>query len=619
VAEVLIQGGKAYLKNPLSGETMGIPVAQAREYLGAGVEPATMRDWEGIREKEAVTEKYGETGAGALALLAGAGRSLSLGLSDVALTKLGGVDPGTLRGLEQASPTATTIGEVGGALGSMLIPGGPVARLAGAAGKVGAGAAAATAKVLAKEASTFLPRLAGTVAREATMGAGFGLGQAVSQATLSSEQMSGLEILEKLASGAGRGAAFGAGLGALGVAASEGVRGVRRAAGAWKGIDGLRAARGEARAATAELEAAQASGVTGQAARWLEDKALGLGGVLKEAQVELTGRLFSKAIGVGLGSILGGGVGGVVGFLTGPGVVGKLAKAIAPKGAAAGELTSRLKKTLTPNLSEVERVAKAEMIEAKGRMSEWYKGNATLDPQLQTATPIAEATKEVEQQFAARLSQALVQKVFPGAKKAVFDQLTDAQLRDLSREVQHIDPAELDVTLRSQYPVNLPPQIGDAITKQCQRTIDFLKMSSPPLQDGKLSAPSAVEASKLRARYEVVLRPERFLELFGDGRLTMDHLAAWKAVYPEALDQIRSVIKSEQARAQAQGLEHTRQQAHQIALVQGGGAGRLYDPQTVALLQASHAAAQEQPPPRTRPPKVARQHQTTMNRLAGEG
>lgn len=56
--------------------------------------------------------------------LAGVARGASLGLSDMALTKSGLVDPKTLKGIQDHNEAASVLGEVTGAVGSAFIPGG---------------------------------------------------------------------------------------------------------------------------------------------------------------------------------------------------------------------------------------------------------------------------------------------------------------------------------------------------------------------------------------------------------------------------------------------------------------------------------------------------------------
>ena len=76
--------------------------------------------------------KYGDSEG--LAALAGAGRGLTFGLSDVALTKTGLVAPETLEGLRAANPTATALGDIDVNAEHILSHVGAGALLGGAAG-----------------------------------------------------------------------------------------------------------------------------------------------------------------------------------------------------------------------------------------------------------------------------------------------------------------------------------------------------------------------------------------------------------------------------------------------------------------------------------------------------
>jgi hypothetical protein len=169
----------------------------------------------------------------AKAALAGAARGATLGLSDLALTKSGLVEPGTLANLEKYNPGVSTTSNLAGAVLPILATGGiaaaPEAAVEGAA-KLGAtdllpsvaasriGAAvtrgaeglvgSAGAKTLAQKiVTTALPAAAGS----AVEGALFGAGNAVSEAALGDTDLTG----EKLLSHVGIGAVLGAGLGGV--------------------------------------------------------------------------------------------------------------------------------------------------------------------------------------------------------------------------------------------------------------------------------------------------------------------------------------------------------------------------------------------------------------------
>lgn len=154
-----------------------------------------------------VDEKYGGASGEIKAALAGAARGATFGLSDLALTKTGLVDPETLEGLKQANPTASTLGEVGGTVGSFLIPGGgavgAVSKLAGAAGK----------KVAGQIASKALSNIAAKTVGSAIEGAVFGAGNVVSEYALGDPDLTAQKAAAQIGLGGILGGALGTALG----------------------------------------------------------------------------------------------------------------------------------------------------------------------------------------------------------------------------------------------------------------------------------------------------------------------------------------------------------------------------------------------------------------------
>lgn len=157
-------------------------------------------------------EQFGSSADQALAAAAGAARGASFGLSDVALTQSGLVEPETLAGLEEANPVASGVGEVGGVIGSLLTPAGPGALAA----KVGV----ATEKLIYKQAlklgmknsvakavaSKIVPRAAGS----AVEGAFYGAGQLVSEDALGKADLNAENLAAYIGTGALINGAFGA-------------------------------------------------------------------------------------------------------------------------------------------------------------------------------------------------------------------------------------------------------------------------------------------------------------------------------------------------------------------------------------------------------------------------
>lgn len=191
------------------GSTGVVPAEKAPEAFQKGFRFETAH--------EATERKYGDSEGKAFA--AGAGRGITFGLSDLALSKTGLVDASTLEGLKEANPGASIAGEVAGTAASLLIPGGGAV---GAAGKLGRLAGRGVTRALGEGLAG---RLVGKAAGAALEGGLFGMGSAVSEAALGDTELTA----EKLLAGAGVGALIGGGLGAVGGLAGEGVSVGRKA------------------------------------------------------------------------------------------------------------------------------------------------------------------------------------------------------------------------------------------------------------------------------------------------------------------------------------------------------------------------------------------------------
>lgn len=167
------------------------------------------------------------------ATAAGAARGATLGLSDVALAETGLVDRRTLAGLQEANPLASGGGEALGILGATLASGG--------AGGAARGAVATGARVVAAPTRAVMAlgrgvealgvgalgeglgaRLVTTAAQGAVEGSLFGVGQAVSEATIKDVPLTA----ERIVAAAGHGALLGGGLGAGMTATGALIRGV---------------------------------------------------------------------------------------------------------------------------------------------------------------------------------------------------------------------------------------------------------------------------------------------------------------------------------------------------------------------------------------------------------
>lgn len=160
---------------------------------------------------------------GVKAAAAGVGRGLSFGLSDLALTQTGLVEPETLKSLKEAYPTTSTLSEIGGVVGPALLSGGTSllaggARIAGtgvrAVSAIGEKVAAATAKKLVQEAgkSTAKKVLGKAIAAglgSAVEGGFYGAGQFISDSALGDPNVNAEKFFSQVGMSALLGGAFG--------------------------------------------------------------------------------------------------------------------------------------------------------------------------------------------------------------------------------------------------------------------------------------------------------------------------------------------------------------------------------------------------------------------------
>lgn len=143
----------------VGGQVEELPASQAKEMLEAGysiASPAEVKQYQADKDRQ---EKFGGVGGTLVAGAAGVASGVTLGLSDVALTKTGLVAPETLRGLQEANPYASGIGQVVGTIAPALLTGGT--------SLVGKGVASA-----AKLAAPELVGAAGRGIERAILGAG---------------------------------------------------------------------------------------------------------------------------------------------------------------------------------------------------------------------------------------------------------------------------------------------------------------------------------------------------------------------------------------------------------------------------------------------------------------
>lgn len=204
------------MMNP-SGTVFDVDLDKAMEASGLGW---TYEGSEQRRQRE-LQEQYGDAGGQALSAIAGAGRGLTFGLSDLALTSTGAVDPKTLRDLEEANPAASMAGELT-AIGASIFAGGGAGLLSKigtaprAAAKLGLKAETAVAKAIAPQGlfGRVAAKAASVGTGSAIEGALYGGGQAISESALGDIDLTAENLLSGIGVGAALGGTFGAGLGA---------------------------------------------------------------------------------------------------------------------------------------------------------------------------------------------------------------------------------------------------------------------------------------------------------------------------------------------------------------------------------------------------------------------
>lgn len=185
---------------------------------------------------DANQEKFGGLGQQAIAGLEGAGRGATLGLSDLAETKLLGINPESIKGRQEANPVTSTIGNLVGGAGLIGATGGLAAPIEAAALGVDTAAIAseAAAKAVAQGATEAVANSIGQQAAKTAItaasksagalgsigasalgtgveGAAFGAGNAVSDYALGDPHLNAQKVISDIGMGALLGGALGAG------------------------------------------------------------------------------------------------------------------------------------------------------------------------------------------------------------------------------------------------------------------------------------------------------------------------------------------------------------------------------------------------------------------------
>lgn len=233
------------LKLP-GGDVADIAGGELDSYLKRGASFYGKADL--AREQEA--ERFGSTGQQVAATALGGARGLSLGLSDLALTKTGLVSPEYLQKQEEYNPELGMAGEVAGAIAPAFFTGGSSVGAnilsktpAGIANAIGKSATSAGAKIAGNVLpKTLSPLVQGAVTKATELGLGsaaesalYGAGKAVSESAIQDKPLTAEAVLMDGGYSALIGGLTG---GALGGAASVAGKGIKVAGEKMAGLIG---------------------------------------------------------------------------------------------------------------------------------------------------------------------------------------------------------------------------------------------------------------------------------------------------------------------------------------------------------------------------------------------
>lgn len=243
--QLLRDGAVAFAKPKLNlvapdGQVVGIESTspQLLQALEDGYRLETPTEYHDNKLKQ----QYGDSPI--LAGTLGALRGATLGLSDVVLTKGLGKDPEAIKALKELNPTASTVGDVGGTIASLLLTGGAGGVAKGGAATIKAGAKAALSPArLAAEAGEFAAKktaekiiakniitkggVSELMAKGAAMGVVestlFSTGQVVSEAALGDLDLASESVAGRILGDALTGAFIGGALPGIGAGAKWGI------------------------------------------------------------------------------------------------------------------------------------------------------------------------------------------------------------------------------------------------------------------------------------------------------------------------------------------------------------------------------------------------------------
>lgn len=205
------------LLNDEEGNPVTVPDSEATDALANGYSNPTKEQTKAYVVERRNQEKYGEGfGNEAKAFGLGAAETATFGLSNQALVRSGLAKPETIRQIEERNPTAYGTGQVGGVVGSLLLPEG---FLVGGVSKVGAAVERGAAALLPAAESLGARVVQGAATKglgSAVEGAFYGAGTAISEQALGDPDLNAEKVMGEIGYGALFGGALGTAFGAVG-------------------------------------------------------------------------------------------------------------------------------------------------------------------------------------------------------------------------------------------------------------------------------------------------------------------------------------------------------------------------------------------------------------------
>lgn len=641
--KVFVRGDHAYFLDPLTNERVSVPVEDIQAALEGQLIPLDQSQAQRSALIEGLEGPEGQFAAGVQGLARGA----TLGLSDL-------LAPSTQvqTALAEANPWTSQLSELGGTIGGAFLPGAPL-QLAGR------GAAAAGRAI---GAGGRLAKAAGAATEDILVGGAIGAGQAVSDIALTPEmgpEDAALNFLEHTGTGALTGLAIGGfARGLMGVG-----RKLRRTADA-KMAEQVEKGMAQRRALEADLAAAKwepaarakvrkdkITGLRGQQANATTDIGI-ITSEISVAEQELANVLAKKGVGLqsSKASIklrranlrlrraqdrLDGLKNQEAALTKEPMIRPTDSTKIAKIEAQLANLTSKVQLRKAGLLADIGSAAVRYGLNASAmgaipgaalgstltsRGAQWF-GQALAPLGKRAGTWVASLGRGARA-GGVPLIAALAGKIAPGAKIGAIAGMTDKELTTIVKALADTTPQEITDALNISYPTEVPAGVRASVTDSLIRATDFLRQWVPPPGHEKIivgqEGPAGLPRVAMKA-IRAVLDPDTVPQDLGKEELVRAQVEAWEQVYPEALMQMRDILRAELATAKAEGKKLTRSYARQMALILADDSvvPVMFEPRSIRMFQQMHAMSKEAEQPQGKKPmKIAKSSMTMAQRIS---